>query len=222
MLIPVLSFVLSSCDNDDDMVYISSVPNAIVTVKPNSDNTSFVLQLTDNKILVPQNMKSSPFGNKEVRAFVNYTRLSTGMSDMNVRINWIDSILTKPTYSIRDFRDNPDFATDPVEILDSWEMGTEDGYLTIRFRTRWNPGSKHAVNLVLRDDINHDGPILQFSHKADGDTYTGVAGDGVVAFRLPDYFNEGGEPFKIILMWKSYTGERTREFTYFQRKDTAD
>lgn len=222
MILLASSFIASSCDSDDDKVYVPSSPNAMVTVKPNSDNTACVLQLSDNEVLYPENIGASPFGEKEVRAYVNFTRLTEvdpTSGKPNVRVNWIDSILTKQTFTIEEFRENPNYATDPVEVLDSWETCVEDGYLTVRFRTRWNPGSKHAVNLVLRDDMNHDGPVLEFSHKADGDTYTGVPGDGVVAFRLPDYFNEGEEPFKIILMWKSYNGDETREFTYTQRKD---
>lgn len=43
-------------------------------------------------------MKNSPYGEKEVRALVNFDPVneSSGEYDKAVHINWIDSILTKP------------------------------------------------------------------------------------------------------------------------------
>lgn len=46
----------TSCRKDDGEVYTT----ALVTVKPNADNTSVYLQLDDNTALLPVNISSSP------------------------------------------------------------------------------------------------------------------------------------------------------------------
>ena len=94
----VAIFSLQSCDNDDnDYDYSLLFPNALVTVKTDANDT-FFLQLDDKTTLLPVNVTKSPFGEKEVRALVNYdetTDPAEGFSK-SVHINWIDSILTKP------------------------------------------------------------------------------------------------------------------------------
>ena len=62
---------LSSClDDDDENYYNINYPNALVTVKSDA-NDSFFLQLDDSTTLLPVNLASSPFGDKEVRALAN-------------------------------------------------------------------------------------------------------------------------------------------------------
>ena len=61
---------LQSCSDDNDNAYVyfpSSRANALVTVKPQGDDKTVVLQLDDKTTLTPLNMKQSPFGSKEVR-----------------------------------------------------------------------------------------------------------------------------------------------------------
>lgn len=72
-------------------------PNALVTVKTDADQTVF-LQLDDKTTLLPTNMTKSPYGEKEVRALVNYKEVDepSDIYTQAVHINWIDSILTKP------------------------------------------------------------------------------------------------------------------------------
>lgn len=64
--------IFQSClDDDDNDYYRYALPNALVTVKPVADN-SFFMQLDDSTTLLPVNMKNSPYGEKEVRALVNF------------------------------------------------------------------------------------------------------------------------------------------------------
>ena len=81
----------SCLDDDDDYPYSKVLPNALVTVKP-VDDGSYFLQLDDSTTLLPVNMTSSPFGQKEVRALVNFdeTNESSGIYSKAVNINWID------------------------------------------------------------------------------------------------------------------------------------
>ena len=111
----------SCLDDDDDYPYSKVLPNALVTVKP-----------------LPVNMTSSPFGQKEVRALVNFdeTNESSGIYSKAVNINWIDSILTKPIAPDLGVTSNDSiYGSDPVEIVNDWVTIAEDGYLTLRFRT---------------------------------------------------------------------------------------
>ena len=96
----ITSTTMQSCLNDDDNNSIN-YPNALVTVKTNTDNSSFYMQLNDSITLLPTNMKTSPFGNKEVRALVNYSSTEGDSKHYShaVTINWIDSILTKKNSS---------------------------------------------------------------------------------------------------------------------------
>ena len=94
----VFAMGFQSClDDDNDNWYGKVIPNALVTVK-NVDDGSFFLQLDDSTTLLPINVASSPFGEKEVRALVNYDEVDevSGRYSKAVHINWIDSILTKP------------------------------------------------------------------------------------------------------------------------------
>ena len=87
--------------------------------------------------LLPTNMSSSPFGDKEVRALVNYNEVSEsgGRYDKAVQVNWIDSILTKSIAPDLGSENDVVYGTDPVEIVNDWVTIAEDGYLTLRFRT---------------------------------------------------------------------------------------
>ena len=59
------SLTFQSClDDNDDYHYGYMIPNALVTVKPVSDN-SFFLQLDATTTLLPANITSSPYGYKE-------------------------------------------------------------------------------------------------------------------------------------------------------------
>mgnify|MGYP001219974755 CR=1 FL=1 len=97
-------------------------------------------------------MSSSPFGDKEVRALVNYDEVSEsgGRYDKAVQVNWIDSILTKSIAPDLGSENDVVYGTDPVEIVNDWVTIAEDGYLTLRFRTKWGDYNKaHFVNLLL-------------------------------------------------------------------------
>lgn len=212
------SVSLQSClDNDDNYPYLR-LPNALVTVKPTIDN-SFFLQLDDSTTLLPTNVTTSPYGEKEVRALVNYEKVneSSGKYDQAIHINWIDSILTKPIAPDLGSENDAVYGTDPVEIINDWVTIAEDGYLTLRFRTLWgNYTQRHFVNLLLTN--NPDNPYeLEFRHNAYGDSY-GSAEDALVAFKLDALPDTEGKTVKLKLKWNSFSGEKSAEFEYCTRK----
>lgn len=215
------SVLFQSCldDNDNDYYY-KTLPNALVTVKPVADN-SFFLQLDDSTTLLPINLKSSPYGEKEVRALVNYDEVNetSGEYDKAVNINWIDSILTKPIAVDLGLENDEVYGVDPVEIINDWVTIAEDGYLTLRFRTYWGDRNKaHFVNLLMSQ-----GPAnpyeVEFRHNAFGDIYGNTA-DGLVAFNLNTLPDTNGKIVKLKLKWKSFSGDKSAEFDYCTRKAT--
>ncbi len=214
------SFVFQSCLDDDDFDNNNIVPNALVTVKPVSDN-SFFLQLDDSTTLLPTNFHTSPYGNKEVRALVNFEEVneSTQGYSKAVYLNWIDSILTKPTVQDLGSKNDSIYGKDPVEIINDWVTIVEDGYLTLRFRTLWgNPSTPHFVNLLVGQ--NPENPYeVEFRHNAHGDV-SGVRGDGLVAFKLDNLPDTNGETVKLTLKWKSFSGDKSADFNYCTRKST--
>ena len=196
--------LFQSCldDDGDDLAY----PTALVTVR-NTPNQTFYLQLDRETTLLPMNITSSPFGGKEVRALVNYDEISTTQDirpfDKAIRINWIDSILTKPTVPNMFQQNDEIYGKDPVEIVKDWVTIAEDGYLTLRFRTYWGPSMRsHTVNLL----VNNKGANpyeIEFRHNANDDGLSvnnvGKLGDALVAFNLKDLPDTHGKTVKLKL-----------------------
>ena len=221
LMAAVASLGFQSCLDDDDDKYAMLMPNALVTVKNASDNSCY-LQLDERTTLLPVNMKSSPFGGKEVRALVNYSNVDepSGAYSQAVYVNWIDSLLTKPMApNLGEAENDEVYGDDPVEMVADWVTIAEDGYLTLRFRTMWgNPSQKHFVNLISTN--NPEDPYeVEFRHNAYGDTY-GQAGDGLVAFSLASLPDTEGKTVKLTLKWHSFTGEKSVQFDYCTRQSS--
>lgn len=212
----VATFGMQACSEKepfDGMMF----PTAMVTVKPNIDNSAFYLQLDENTTLLPVNMKMSPFGKKEVRALVNYApaKQSSGHYTKAVVVNWLDSIRTKDMAESKGAKDDEIYGVDPVEIVNDGITVAEDGYLTLRFRTRWQPGEKHVVNLVAADPKN---PYKVTFHHDAKKNLTGVINDGLVAFRLNRLPDTQGKAVDLTLQWRSYSGTKSTTFKYTTRK----
>ena len=221
LMAAVASLGFQSCLDDDDDKYAMLLPNALVTVKNASDNSCY-LQLDERTTLLPVNMKSSPFGGKEVRALVNYSNVDepSGVYSQAVHVNWIDSLLTKSMApNLGEAENDEVYGDDPVEMVADWVTIAEDGYLTLRFRTVWgNPSLKHFVNLISTN--NPEDPYeVEFRHNAYGDTY-GQAGDGLVAFSLTSLPDTEGKTVKLTLKWHSFTGDKSVQFDYCTRQSS--
>ena len=226
MVVALTAVSLQSCDDDDDDYY-PEFNLATVTLKaPPVDGGKWFMQLDDSTALEATTIASHPYDNKALRAYIRYndikemtsapTSRSTIKKMYSVNVLTIDTSLTKKMDPMVENMAEV-YGNDPVEVIDSWETVAEDGYLNIRFRTRWGNNIKHRVTLVHRTDVNNPYTV-EFIHNAHGDINGHVA-DGMVAFRLDDCFNKGDEPIEITLKWKSYSGEETAKFKYIPRKD---
>lgn len=213
---------LQSCGDDDDSfpVYPINRPNAIVTIKQTADGSSFYMQLDDSTRVTATNLTAAPYGNKEVRALTNFRLLENpvGKRQYAVYVNWVDSVLTKPMAVNHGLLNAQKYGTDPVELLRDWTV-TEDGYLTVHFRTQWSAASKpHMVNLVRTGVV--DPYDVTFYHNADG-VKGGYWGDGIVAFRLDRLPDTNGKTVDMTLHWMSFSGERSVTFHYCSRKSSG-
>lgn len=218
-----LALTMQSClDDDDDKDIVLRRPTALVTVRPMSDG-SFIMQLDNTTELRPSNIKTSPYGDKEVRALVNYIEEKSDLygGTKTVHVNWIDSIRTKlPVPDMADLNDET-YGDDPVEIVKDWVTIAEDGYLTLRIRTLWGGADKkHFINLLT--GVNPDDPYeLELRHDADGDVH-GIMGDALIAFNLNGLPRTDGREVKIKLRWKSFSGDKSTEFDLYLRPDDND
>lgn len=217
VLMLAAAVVLQSCsDDDDDDGYSRVMPNAVVTLKTNPGDGSFYMQLNDSTTLVPSNIKSSPYGGKEVRALVNfrYENPQAGHSAQTVFVNWIDTIRTKDMAPDLGAGNDSVYGADPLEVVDDWTTVVEDGYLTLRFRTRFTGYHTHVLNLVRGEK---PGEVV-LHHDAKGDGNYGQVADGLIAFRLDSLKLDYSHAGSLTLKWKSYSGDKSVSLPYHQRK----
>lgn len=221
---------IQSCVKDTDGYYIY-YPNAIVTVKQVPGETgACYLQLDDSTTLIAENMRTSPFGDREVRAIANIQQTNGQAEgyDMVVRVNAIDSILTKSTVPYENDIAGL-YGDEPVTMVNDWMTVVEDGYITLRIRVR-NTGQNtvHVLNLVT--GTTEDPYLVEFRHKIEMTPYPngmyppfpeGYMADGLVAFRLDSLPDTNGETVKLTLKWKSFDGQyHTAQFDYCTGKSS--
>lgn len=206
-------------DDNDNTICPREVGQAIVTVKPTSSDGSFYMQLDDSTRLYPTNVNASPFGQKEVRAFLLFSSpVRKGAArDFDVVVNRMDSILTKQCAPDLGDKNESTYGNDPVVINGrDWMTVAEDGYLTLRFMTVFSGSHKHLVNLVT--GANPDDPYeITFYHNAFGDV-NGHSASGIVAFKLDALPDTEGKTVDLTLKWKSYDGDHKTTLKYCTRK----
>ena len=157
------AFTLQSCLDDDDYNYISIDPDTavgIVTLKPSQSNDgSWLIQLTDSSFAQCSNIKKYPYGDKEYRAYIYFKYDSEPNLTCvlpSITITHIDTLLTKPLAPALESAEANDMAygNDPVEIVKSWETSAEDGYMNIRLAA-WKPTqSKPRAHCRRRRDAH--------------------------------------------------------------------
>lgn len=219
---------VQSCVKDTENYYIY-YPNAIVTVKQVPGETgACYLQLDDSTTLIAENMRTSPFGDREVRALTSIQETDSKVEgyDKVVHVYAIDSILTKSTVpAIGEPEMTNLYGNEPVEMINDWMTVVEDGYITLRIRVRNSgPSTVHVLNLVT--GTTDDPYLVEFRHKIEGtslpdDMYPpyGYLADGLVAFRLDSLPDTQGETVKLTLKWQSFNGGySTVQFDYCTRK----
>lgn len=216
----LVSSTLYSCLNDDDGYSLDNYGVGVATVKPYGD--AFYLQWDDSTTFWPAAGVLSPDfdTSKERRAFINYTLLGPG-KDLNIeqdyviRLNRIDTVLTKSIAEDLGERNDEYYGKDPLKIVSAWIV---DGYLNIQFATYFDYGSKHFMNLIQTNESN---PYeLEFRHNAFGST-SGAEGWGLVAFRLNSLPETEGKTVKMKIKYNSFVGEDFKELDYKSGESTG-
>lgn len=209
----LVSSAMYSC-LDDDGYSLDNISAGVVTIKPLGNN-SYYLQWDDSTSLWPAAGVTNPGFDvsKERRAFATFTLLGPG-KDMNIeqdyviRLNRIDTVLTKSIAPDLGEKNDTYYGTDPVKMMPVW---IEDGYINFQFATYFESGSKHFINLVKMDDA--DTYELEFRHNANG-SVSGAEGWGLASFRLNSLPETGGETVTLKIKYKSYNGYETIELKY--------
>lgn len=199
------TLVFASCSKDanDSGSYV----DALVTVKENTAGNC-ILQLDDQTIVVPTNVTKNPY-QKEVRALASlYFEDGKIENEGNVKIMYMDSILTKKLVPAVD-NNKEYYGNDPVEIYSDWLTVAEDGYVTIHFATNGsaNPNKAHWVNLVKGEDPTRPNELV-FHHKLDG-VSTPNPVDGIVAFNIREILPVSNEKTDITIRFESFTGPKS-------------
>lgn len=212
-VVMLVAFTLNSCLDDDDSFSLDKFSAGIVTVKP-LGNRSFYLQLGDSTTLWPAAGITPHFGvDKERRALASFTLLGYG-KDMGIdytyaiRLNQIDSVLTKSIAEDLGDRNDEYYGNNPVTMKAIW---IEDGYITFQFASYSGAGSRHFINLIKRKDTGDY--ELEFRHKNEGNT-TGGEVWGLTCFRLNSLPETNGKEVIMKIKYKSYEGDKTYELKY--------
>lgn len=216
VLMATASIFLPSCLDDGDSDYATVFPNALVTLKNDPANERFYIQLDDSTTLFPTNIVKSPYGNKEIRALINFSQENSTKRNQtyDVHVNWIDTIRTKPMdISLGKENNITAYGNDPLEIINDWTTIVEDGYLTLRFCTYFGMGKIHYLRLVKGDSPFE----VVLYHDADNDCH-GQMAEGLIAFRLNDLPDTGEETVDLTLKWNSFSGEKSTKFKYRTRR----
>lgn len=209
----LVSTTLYSCLDDDDYS-LDKFSVGVATIKPLGNN-AYYLQWDDETTFWPAAGATPHFGvDKERRAFINFTLLgdsttsNIGNYDYAIRVNRIDSVLTKDIAADLGDKNDEVYGSDPVWMKTIW---IEDGYLNCQFESYFDGVTKHFINLVKKD--GSDPYELEFRHNA-FENLSGGQGWGLAAFRLNSLPDTNGETVTMKVNYKSYNGNETIELKY--------
>lgn len=118
------------------------------------------------------------------RVLLNYTLLGDSTTgavgyDYYIRVNGLDTLLTKPVVESLGIKNDSVYGKDPVNIKSMW---TGNGHLTINFEADFGNQSKHLVNLI-ETDPEQTPYVLEFRQNAFDDPRITRA-QGIVCFDL--------------------------------------
>jgi hypothetical protein len=213
------SFAFNSCLDDDNGYSLNNMWVSIATARPISDS-SFYLTLDDSTTLwpgAPLYINYQPV--KPQRAQINYTKLGDNFEgyDYVIKLNAIDTILTKAISDNLGAENNAVYGTDPVEITAMW---VGDGFLNIEFKTYFSVnGVKHFVNLLPATADNENPYKLEFRHNAMGDRSSYLR-YGFVAFDLSSLPSTEGKDVTLLIKANTFEGVKEFEKKYNSGKNT--
>lgn len=216
-LLPLAAVGLSSCGDSDDGVDTVCIlrPHAVVTLKATPAMGQLYMQLNDSVTLTPVNIRESPYGNRELRAIVEYEYVDTLTSHYSyaIRVDHIDTILTKPmSPQVGNMAEA--YGNDPIGVTYSWNETCDDGYLTLHYRSAYSGNKPHVMRLVRTGD-----DTVTLFYNANGDSIDDNGGcDNDIAFRLNDLPDTKGRYCPLTVKWTTAAGEDSVRLRYKSRE----
>ncbi len=214
----LFSFVFCSCS--DDGYTLDKYSIGVATVKPLGGN-AYYLQWDDSTTFWPAAGVMPHFGlDRERRALINFTLLGDSANggfkgyDYTVRVNCIDSILTKQIAPNLGEKNDSYYGNDPVWMKSVW---IEDGYINFQFETHFDGMTKHFINLVETDTPN----CLEFRHNAYGNL-VGGQGWGLTSFHLNSLPATNDETVTLTIRYRSHDGEKAIQIKYRPGTSTGE
>jgi hypothetical protein len=190
---------------------------SIATARPLSDD-AFYLTLDDSTTLWP----AAPLyiyyqPDRPQRVQINYTLLGDHFQgyDYAVKLNRIDTILTKaPAKDLGNENDSV-YGNDPVGITSIW---VGDGFLNIHFKAYFSGNVKHLVNLVHSETAEDSSYKMEFRHNAFKDKSSYLR-HGIVAFDLSQLDTQGKE-VSLYIKVNTFNGVKEFEKKYNSKGNT--
>ncbi|MDL2281633.1 NigD-like protein [Parabacteroides sp. OttesenSCG-928-G06] len=202
--------VFQSC-SDDDGYSLGDYWLDVATVETWEGNANY-FRLDDGTTLWPaagyylgHNLREGQ------RTWLNYTILSDNKDgfDHYVKVNGVDTILTKGISEDKGLENDSYYGTDPVKINNIW-IG--NGYLNVIFKFNYGGIKKHFINL-LPVTVNQNPYEVEFRHNAYNDpAEAGVA--SIVCFDLASLPDTEGKTVKLKVHVKTFDGDKTFELDY--------
>lgn len=213
------SFTFSSC-LDDDGYSLGDMWYSVATARPLGDD-SFYFTLDGGTTLfrAAGDYYGRYYPKTPQRVQINYTILGDNYSgyDHAIKLNRLDTILTKPVAEHLGLQNDSIYGTDPVGIEEMW---VGDGYLNVIFKFNLsNESKKHFINLVKNENESESPYELEFRHNAYED-YPAYGGRGIVAFDLAGLPDTEGQDVTLKIKVKTFDGEQTFEKKYNSGKNT--
>jgi len=207
-LLAALTF--NSC-SDDDTYSLGNRWLSIATARP-LDDSSFYLTLDDSTSLwpgAPLYINYQP--ERPQRVQINFTILGDAFQgfDHVVKLNQLDTILTKSIAENLGAQNDAVYGTDPVQITSLW-IG--DGFLNVEFKAYMSGKVKHFVNLIRKETAS-DPYRLEFRHNANNDKASYLR-YGLVAFDLSSLPGTNGNNETLMIDVQTFDGVQTFKKTY--------
>ena len=214
----LISSTFFSCS--DDGYSLDKYSIGVATVKPLGDN-AYYLQWDDSTTFWPAAGVMPHFGlDRERRALINFTLLGDSANggfkgyDYTVRVNCIDSILTKQIAPNLGEKNDSYYGNDPVWMKSVW---IEDGYINFQFETYFDGMTKHFINLVETDTPY----CLEFRHNAYGNLIGGQ-GWGLTSFHLNSLPATDDEMVTLTIRYRSHDGDKSIQLRYRPGTSTGE
>jgi hypothetical protein len=213
----LLALTFSSCMDDDNGYSLDDTWLSIATARPLGED-AFYLTLDDSTTLwpaAPLRIYYQP--DRPQRVQINYTVLGDSLNgyDHAVKLNRIDTILTKTIAENRGVENDSLYGSDPVEISAIW---VGDGFLNVLFKAYFSGNIKHSVHLI-RDAAAGDTPYrVELRHNAFDDRATYLH-YGIVAFDLSE-INTQGKDQTLTIKVNTFEGIKEIEKKYNSGRNT--